>query len=298
MTCGSAGFLIVTTGGSPIHIPSEIEALVDRALAEDVASGDPTTDSVIEPELVGRAVVLAKAAGVLAGVNVALLVFRRVDLEVNAEALLSDGSVLEAGDAIAAIEGRAASILLAERTALNFVRHLSGIATETKKYVEAVSGYGARILDTRKTTPGLRKLEKQAVLAGGGSNHRRNLGDGVLIKDNHIKAMRDMDIGLADTVRKARSGAPHTLRIEVEVEDLDQVREALEAGADILLLDNMGLDDMEEAVGMAKGCALTEASGRIDLETVQAVAKTGVDLISVGALTHSAPTLDISLDLL
>ena len=284
---------------------AEIEEIVDRALAEDLSSGDPTTDSLIPPDVHGRALVVARAGGVLAGVDVAMFVFRRVDPALNARALLRDGSELKShdasggteGDVIAEIEGGAAAILKAERTAINFLQHLSGIATETNRYVQAVAGYKARILDTRKTTPGLRALQKYAVTVGGGRNHRHNLGDGILIKDNHIQAMRQAGIGLGEIVERARAAAPHTLKVEVEVEDLDQVGQALEAGAEVLLLDNMEVQEMAEAVAMATGRALTEASGGISLENVREVAATGVDFISVGALTHSARALDISLDL-
>ncbi len=286
-----------------IPIASEIDALIDRALAEDLHGGDPTTDTLIPGDLSGRAVVVAKAAGILAGVDVCIAVFRRVDPTVEARALLADGSSLTAidggheGDVIAEIEGSVSSILRAERTALNFLQHMSGVATQTRRYVVAVDGHEVQILDTRKTLPGLRSLQKYAVVVGGGKNHRRSLGDGILIKDNHIVAARRRGLDLRDAVRTAREGAPHALRVEVEVEDLDQVREALDAGADILLLDNMGLEQMGEAVVLAGGKAITEASGGITLENVRAVAATGVDLISVGALTHSVSALDISLEL-
>jgi nicotinate-nucleotide pyrophosphorylase (carboxylating) len=271
--------------------------IVDQALMEDLSSGDPTTDSLIPRDLRGEASVVAKAEGILAGVNVAAAVFRRLDEDSAFDALMVDGSVLRAGDEIARIEGVVSSMLMGERTALNFLRHLSGVATETSKYVKEVSGYRARILDTRKTTPGLRTLEKYAVRMGGGTNHRRNLGDGILIKDTHIEVMRRTGLDLAGVIEKARAGAPHTLKVEVEVEDLDQVERALDAGAEIILLDNMGPRRMAEAVEMACGRAVTEASGNINLQNVRKVAATGVDLISVGALTHSARALDISLDL-
>ena len=275
----------------------ETESLIDRALMEDLSLGDPTTEALIPPELAGKADLVAKEEGVLAGVDVALAVFRRVDQDLETRAKIHDGSGLEAGIRIASIEGSVSSILMAERTALNFVRRLSGVATETSRYVRAVAGYKARIIDTRKTTPGLRTLDKYAVRAGGGHNHRRNLGDGILIKDNHIQALRRQGLSLGDVIQKANANASHTIKIEVEVEDLDQAREALDAGAEILLLDNMGLTQMAEAVEMARGRAVTEASGLINLETVRDVAATGVDLISVGALTHSVKALDISLDL-
>lgn len=275
----------------------ETESLIDRALTEDLSIGDPTTEILIPPELVSRAELVAKAEGVLAGIGVALAVFRRVDPTIGDTILIQDGEGLEAGSTIASLEGPVSSILTAERTALNFVRRLSGVATDTSRYVAAVSGYQVRIVDTRKTTPGLRTLEKQAVRAGGGHNHRQNLGDGILIKDNHIQALRGQGLGLGEIVKKAQAGASHTVRVEVEVEDLAQVEEALDAGAEILLLDNMDVAEMTRAVKMAKGRAVTEASGLINLDTVRSVAATGVDLISVGALTHSSKALDISLEI-
>ncbi len=280
-----------------LQLTPEIEGLIDRAITEDLCIGDPTTEALIPDELTGKAVIFSKAEGVLAGVDVALAVFRRVDPALRTTALLRDGAALKPRASIAEVEGPVASILKGERTALNFLQRLSGIATETSRYVRAVQGYNVRIIDTRKTTPGLRTLEKYAIRVGGGHNHRRNLGDGILIKDNHIQALRLQEMSLGDIIRKAYANASHTIKIEVEVEDLDQVREALEAGAEILLLDNMSIEEMAQAVKLAKGRAITEASGGINLETVRAVAATGVDLISVGALTHSVRALDISLDL-
>ena len=280
-----------------LSITPEIEALIDLALDEDLGAGDVTTEAVIPDELQGRGVVMSKAAGVLAGVEVAGAVFRKVDAGLEFKALMGDGSAVELESYIAEIEGPVSSILKAERTAINYLQRLSGIATETSRYVQAVDGHDTRILDTRKTTPGLRVLEKYAVSAGGGHNHRRGLGDGVLIKDNHIAAMRQNGVSLGEMVARAREAAPHYMKVEVEVEDVSEAREALEAGAEILLLDNMGLEQMAEVVKLAGGRAATEASGGITLDTVQAVAATGVDSISVGALTHSAKALDISLDL-
>ena len=275
----------------------EVEALIDRALTEDLSIGDPTTEAIVPPGLTGRAELISGEEGVLAGVDIALAVFRRVDPGLETKPLIQDGSVLQPGDVISSVEGAVSPILKAERTALNFLQRLSGIATETGRYVKAASGYRARIVDTRKTTPGLRALEKYAVRVGGGHNHRRNLGDGILIKDNHLQALRNQGLSLADVIKRARANASHTVKIEVEVEDLDQVAEALDVGAEILLLDNMGTQEMTEAVGLARGRAVTEASGGVNLETVRVVAATGVDLISVGALTHSVRALDISLDL-
>ena len=273
------------------------EALIDRALAEDTQGGDVTTDALIPSDLMGEARLVAEEDGVLSGLETALSVFRRVDPGVETRAELEEGAGLEPGMVVGSVSGPVASILTAERTALNFVRRLSGIATETSKYVREVAGFDARILDTRKTTPGLRNLEKQAVAAGGGANHRRGLGDGVLIKDNHIEALRGQGMSLGEIVGKARVNAPHSLKIEVEIEDPNDVEEAISAGADILLLDNMSNADMSAAVKLVGGRALIEASGRVSLRNVREVAATGVDLISVGALTHSSRALDIGLEL-
>lgn len=278
------------------QITLETEALIDRALAEDLSIGDPTTDILIPPDLQGSAEVTAKQEGVLAGLDVALAVFQRFDTSLTPEVFIEDGASLRRGDVIATVRGRMNPLLKAERTALNFIRRLSGIASETAAYVREVDGYDVRIVDTRKTTPGLRVLEKYAVRVGGGYNHRQNLGDGILIKDNHIEALRGIGMALGDVVRKANREKSHTINVEVEVEDLAQVEEALEAGARILLLDNMDPEEMAVAVRMAEGKAVTEASGNITLRTVRAAAASGVDLISVGALTHSAKDLDISLD--
>ena len=275
----------------------EIQALVDRALEEDLAGNDVTTRALIPLALTGRAVVMTREPGILAGVDVAAAVFQRVDPSLSADALERDGAGLEAETFVLEVAGPVASILTAERTAVNFLQRLSGIATETGRYVREVGEQRARVLDTRKTTPGLRTLEKHAVAVGGGTNHRHNLGDGVLIKDNHIEALTRRGVGFGQIVRLARANAPHSLRIEIEVETPEQAREALEAGADILLLDNMSLEDMRHVVEMCRGKAMTEASGGIGLHNVKEVAATGVDLISVGALTHSSRALDFSLEL-
>ena len=274
----------------------ETEALIDRALAEDLSIGDPTTDILIPADMFGSASFLAKENGVLAGLDMALAVFQRLDSSLVAETYIGDGQGIRSGDLIAKVSGRMNPLLKAERTALNFLRRMSGIASETAAYVCEVEGYEVRIVDTRKTTPGLRALEKYAVRVGGGYNHRQNLGDGILIKDNHINALKDAGMTLGDVVRKANSEKSHTINVEVEVENLSQVEEALDAGAKILLLDNMDPEDMAVAVRMAEGRAVTEASGNITLTTVRAAAASGVDLISVGALTHSAKDLDISLN--
>lgn len=279
------------------HMTPDAEALIDRALSEDLSIGDPTTDILIPDDMRGRADFVAKEAGALAGVDVALAVCMRVDGSLAVEAFMRDGATLKPGDVIARVSGRMASILKAERTALNFIRRLSGIATLTAAYVSAVEGYPTRIVDTRKTTPGLRALEKYAVRMGGGHNHRQNLGDGILIKDNHIQALAGLGMSLGDVVRKANSEKSHTINVEVEVEDVAQVEEVLAAGARLILLDNMDPEEMAAAVRVARDRAVTEASGNITLKTVRAAAAAGVDIISVGALTHSSGALDISLDL-
>jgi nicotinate-nucleotide pyrophosphorylase (carboxylating) len=276
---------------------AQIEKIIAGALAEDIGSGDITTELLIPSELRGRASIVVRGEGVLAGIGVAAEVFRHVDPRLQFRGLVSDGSKVPPGDVAAAIEGSAASILKAERTALNFLQHLSGIATETARYVEAVSGLGTKIFDTRKTIPGLRPLEKYAVRVGGGYNHRQSLGDGILIKDNHLAALRSQGMGLREVVEKARRDALHPVKIEVEVQNIDQARQALDAGAETIMVDNMNLEDMRYVVHLCQGRALIEASGGITLENVRAVAETGVDLISIGALTHSAKALDIGLDL-
>lgn len=281
-----------------MQITRDIRDLIDRTLAEDLSIGDPTTDILVPPDLESTAVLLAKEEGILAGLDVGLEAFRRFDDRVSITALLEDGAPIRPGDHLGTIQGRVASLLKAERTAVNFMQHMSGVATQTQRYVKAVEGHPVRIVDTRKTTPGLRFLEKYAVRMGGGQNHRQNLGDGILIKDNHIDALRGDGMSLGDVVKKAIREASHTIRVEVEVETLEQLDEALDAGAGIILLDNMDVEQMTIAVQIAKGKAFTEASGGITLETVRAVAATGVDIISVGALTHSVLALDISMDML
>jgi len=275
----------------------DIEPIVSNALAEDLASGDITTESLIRSALKGKASILVKRDGVMAGINVAKEVFRQVDASLRFKALVKDGAKVRKGEIVAIVEGKVSSILKAERTSLNFLQHLSGIATETARYVEAVSGTGAVIMDTRKTIPGMRLLEKHAVRVGGGRNHRLNLADGILIKDNHLVTLRSCGIGLGEAVEKARQRVSRTMKVEVEVNSVKQASEALSAGADIIMLDNMKLEDMRKAVKLVKGRALLEASGGITLDNVRSIAETGVDLVSVGALTHSARALDISLEL-
>lgn len=279
------------------QLPPEVYHLIDAALSEDQTFNDPTTAVLLPPDIQGNGMMRAKANGILAGVDVAVAVFQRVDPDLDTRVLLADGAPLSPGADIARVQGSAGSILRAERVALNFLQRMSGIASDTNQYVQAVQGCRARIVDTRKTVPGHRYLDKYAVRMGGGYNHRLNLADGILIKDNHIEALRSREMGLGDVVRLALSRASHTIKVEVEVESLEQVREAVEAGAHIVMLDNMPVEMMRRAMDLIGGRAVVEASGGITLDTVRAVAETGVDLISIGGLTHSARALDISLDL-
>ena len=279
------------------QFPPEVYHLIDAALVEDQTFNDPTTQAVVSPEIGGVGMLRAKAHGVLAGVDVGMEVFRRVDPQLDRRALLEDGAVLQPGDEIARVSGCAASILRGERIALNFLQRMSGIASDTNRYVRAVQGLKARIVDTRKTAPGHRYLDKYSVRMGGGHNHRLNLADGILIKDNHIQANRFREMGLRQVVEMALERASHTIKVEVEVETLEQLHEALDAGAHIIMLDNMPVDLMREAMSIIGDRAVVEASGGITYDTVRAVAETGVDLISIGGLTHSVTALDISLDL-
>jgi len=267
--------------------------IIRLALDEDIFTGDITSESMIPDDVMAKASFLSKDNGIIAGLDVVKAVFHKVDQEIVFNKLVTDGTEIYKGQIIAIAEGRAKSLLSAERTALNFLQRLSGIATNTSRYVKAVSGYKAVIVDTRKTTPGWRVLEKYAVRVGGGHNHRFGLYDAVLIKDNHIAVVGS----IAKAVAMAREKIPHTMKIEVETENLDQVAEAIESGVDIIMLDNMSLDMMSEAVKLIDGRALVEASGGVKLENVTDIAKTGVDLISIGALTHSAMPLDISMEM-
>lgn len=273
-----------------------VRRIIRLALDEDIGTGDITTLATVPAGLRASGHFLAKSEGVVSGLTVAAAVFHEVDPSVEFQPLVQDGDRLERGMLLATVAGPARSLLSAERVALNFLQRLSGVATLTARYVAAVAGTGARVIDTRKTTPGMRLLEKAAVRHGGGHNHRVGLSDGVLIKDNHLAAIGGAD-RIARAIAAARELAPHTLRVEVEVTSLDELEQALAAGADVVLLDNMSTDEMAEAVRRTAGRAILEASGGITLETIRAVAETGVDLISAGALTHSAPSLDISLDL-
>jgi nicotinate-nucleotide pyrophosphorylase (carboxylating) len=271
-----------------------VETLIELALQEDLGAGDWTTDSLIPPDHQTRGVILAQEEGILCGVEVAKRVFQRLDASVRFMDALEDGACLAPNTRVLTLEGNTRAILKAERTALNFLQHLSGIATRTRQFVDAVAGTGAQIIDTRKTTPTLRLLEKYAVRVGGGRNHRVGLYDGILIKDNHLAALGG---DITEAVRRARQHAHHLLAIEVECTTLAQVEQAVAAGADGILLDNMPLETLREAVRLAKGrVRFLEASGGITLETVRAVAETGVDYISVGAITHSAPIVPMHLE--
>lgn len=271
----------------------QLEAMVRNALHEDGAFNDITTIATLQTERRAHGSIRTRETGVIVGVPIAVEAFRLLDSKVAIRVDVADGCRVEAPDVVMHIDGHARALLSAERVALNYLQHLSGIATLTARYVSAVSGTGARILDTRKTTPGLRQLEKYAVRAGGGTNHRMGLSDAVLIKDNHLAAL-DGDIGLA--VRRARELTPTGTPVEVECDSPEQVEAALAAGADIILIDNMSPAWLTECTALVRGRAVTEASGGITLTTVREVALAGVDLISVGALTHSAPALDVGLD--
>ena len=291
-------------GASPVsEFPSPISdsvllRLAQAALAEDRAHDDVTTAALLPADQAGRAVIIAKAEGVLAGLEIARAVFAAVDEGLVWAGDLDDGARLSPGDRVASIEGPLSSILRGERVALNYLTHLSGVATAAAAVVKALEGTGCRLRDTRKTLPGLRGLEKAAVLAGGGENHRMTLADGVLIKDNHLAALRARGLGIADAVRLAKESNPGT-RIEIEVTTVEEAREAMEAGADELLLDNMPAEAMREVVALAATAEprpALEASGGITLANAREVAETGVDYISMGAITHSAAALDMSLE--
>lgn len=268
-----------------------IDRIIENALAEDIHTGDITTMAVVRQGGDARAILKAKEEMVLAGIEVAARVFHQLDERIVFTPRCADGELVASGGLIAELSGNAAMLLQGERVALNLLQRMCGIATLTARYVAVVKGTRARVVDTRKTTPGLRVLEKYAVRVGGGTNHRTGLYDGVLIKENHIAAAG----GITEAVRRARSYIPHTMKVEIETETLAQVAEALVAGADIIMLDNMELAAMREAVLMIGGKALVEASGGVNLETIRGIAETGVDIISVGALTHSARAMDISM---
>jgi nicotinate-nucleotide pyrophosphorylase (carboxylating) len=276
--------------------PGELNAIIDRALAEDSAGADVTTSALIPSRLEARATLVAHEPGVLAGLLVTAAVFQRVNPDLSFVQTAVEGDRIERDGFVGTVSGSMASILTAERTALNFLQRMSGIATLTRKYVNAVEGKDAVITDTRKTAPGLRLLDKLAVAIGGGRNHRMSLADGVLIKDNHLAALQSEGVTLAIAIKRAKTRTTHTVKVEVEVESVSAAVEAACAGADIVMLDNMPPSEMRKAVKrIAEGCTV-EASGGITLENVVEIAESGVDIISVGELTHSPHALDISLD--
>ncbi|MCG8482750.1 MAG: carboxylating nicotinate-nucleotide diphosphorylase [Clostridia bacterium] len=268
-----------------------IQEIISKALIEDIGTGDITTNSTVPKEQMIHGKFIAKEEGIVCGLELAEMIFLKVNPDIQLDFKAQEGEQVAAGDVIAEIKGPAIGVLTGERVALNFMQRLSGIATRTSKAVQQVKGTRAKIADTRKTTPGLRVLEKYAVKIGGGTNHRFNLADGVLIKDNHIVAAG----GITHAVTAARKNIPHTLKVEVEVENFKQIEEALSAGADIIMLDNMDIPTMKQAVALIDGQALVEASGNMGDKDIKAVAQTGVDIISIGALTHTVKALDISL---
>jgi nicotinate-nucleotide pyrophosphorylase (carboxylating) len=272
------------------HVDSSLKELIENALAEDLGSGDVTSEATISAESTSEAMMLAKQHLVLAGIEVSRDVFLMLDPTIRFTALAKDGDTIHAGTELARLSGNTRALLAGERVALNLLQHMSGIATLTAKYVEKLKGLKTELLDTRKTLPGLRQLEKTAVRLGGGKNHRMGLYDMILIKDNHIKASGGITKAVASARMKAAS-----LRIEVETKTLGEVREAVAAKADIIMLDNMPIDVMREAVTLISGRALVEASGNVTLESVRHIAETGVDFVSSGSLTHSAPAADISM---
>lgn len=269
----------------------QVEQIITLALNEDIGTGDITTLSTIPAGKTATGRFVAKEDMIICGIDLAAHIFARVDPSIELKANFKDGDAVKKGDVIAVVSGNAQNVLTGERTALNFMQRLTGIATRTHASVTEVDGTNAKITDTRKTTPGLRVLEKYAVRVGGGTNHRFNLADGVLIKDNHIAVSG----GIQNAVKNARAVIPHTLKIEVEVETKEQLAEALDAGADIIMLDNMSNDLMRECVGIVAGRALVEASGNMGEKSLREVAETGVDIISIGALTHTVKAADISL---
>jgi nicotinate-nucleotide pyrophosphorylase (carboxylating) len=288
---------------APDHLPGnpdlpdkQVDDIIALALAEDLIRGDATSEALITPELQGKASVIIKENGVLAGGQIMARVFRKVDPSLSFTKKIEDGTTVEPGDIIGTVSGSMLSILKGERVALNFIQRLSGIATETARYVAEISGCKGKIYDTRKTTPGMRLLEKYAVRMGGGQNHRLHLGDAVLIKDNHIAALRAEGMTLKDIITTARRKSRKGITVEIEVTTTEEAAEAAEAGVDIIMLDNMNPEEMSRIVASMPPGIRTEASGGITLETVRAAAMSGVDIISVGALTHSPKALDISIE--
>jgi len=272
----------------------EIDPIIDRALEEDMPGGDITSENVIPPDSNSTAVFLAKGDGVLAGMPVVRRVFQKIDASILFTELKHDGAFIKSGTKLAKLEGNSIALLKGERTALNFLQRMSGIASETRKYVKVLAGTGTKILDTRKTTPGLRILEKYAVKMGGGENHRFSLSDMVMLKDNHLTLVGSISMA----VKKARAAVQSHIKIEVETTSLEEVKEALESGADMIMLDNMTMELMEEVVPWVNGRVLLEVSGNVILKKLKILADLGVDYISVGGLTHSFKSLDISMDFL
>lgn len=277
--------------------PATLHRTVSAALDEDAPWGDITSTALLPADARATADLIAREAGVFSGGEVFAAAFTITDPAVQVDLHVVDGDRFEAGDALASVSGPARSLLTAERVALNFTQRMSGIATLTAAYTDAVDGTGVRIADTRKTTPGLREFERHAVVSGGGSNHRRSLSDAVMAKDNHLEVLRQSGQDLASALREGLARLPHTTHVVVEVDRLDQIPAVLDGGADTVLLDNFSLDDLRTAVGVLTGRATAEASGGVNLDTVRAIAETGVQVISVGALTHSARALDLGLDL-
>ncbi|WP_417554269.1 carboxylating nicotinate-nucleotide diphosphorylase [Microbacterium sp.] len=277
--------------------PATLHRTVSAALEEDAPWGDITSTALLPEDAQATADLIAREPGVFSGGEVLAAAFTLTEPEIRVDLHAADGDRFEAGDALASVSGPARGILTAERVALNFTQRMSGIATLTAAYVDAVQGTDARIADTRKTTPGLREFERHAVLSGGGSNHRRSLSDAVMAKDNHLEVLRQGGRDLAEALREALGRLPHTTHVVVEVDRLDQIPAVLDGGAHTVLLDNFSLADLRTAVGLLKGRAIAEASGGVSLETVRGIAETGVQVISVGALTHSARALDLGLDM-
>lgn len=273
---------------------NEIDPLIDLALSEDMPEGDITSDNVIPFDSLSRALIRAKAAGILAGIDVAERVFEKIDPDLDFQPVVRDGSEIAPGDRLAELSGRARSLLRGERTALNFLQRMSGIASLTRQYVLALKGSRAKLLDTRKTTPGMRALEKYAVRMGGGTNHRMSLSDMVMLKDNHLKMVG----GIGEAVARARSAVGRSVKIEVETTSLEETEAAIQAGADWIMLDNMPSDQIRRAVTLAAGRIPLEVSGKVSLDRLPELAALGVDYISVGRLTHSFESLDIGMDFL
>ena len=273
---------------------AQIEQIIDVALGEDLGRGDRTTELVIPPNMGGTAAIIAKEPAVICGGEVARIAFMKVDQTLQVKVNIADGQKAKAGDPVILVTGRVASILKTERVALNFMSHLSGVATATAHYVEKVKGLDVKISDTRKTLPGLRLLEKYAVYAAGGQNHRPDLASGILIKDNHLVALAARGVSIPEAIAKAKAGAKG-MKVEIEVQNLEQLQQAIPGKPDIIMLDNMPVDEMKKAVKMVPTSISLEASGGITLENVRAVAETGVDVISIGAITHSAKAIDFSL---